>query len=345
MERYIFSGGLTKTMANLLSNIPDFKPMDVLVTQLDKSSIQCMLDLKKDGVVKSLFIDSGAYSMYTGKAKDLDVDEYIDFVNSIDDDICLIAQLDTLPGKFGIPKKREDYIESGKKSWENYLYMRKKLKSPEKLIPVFHYGEPFSVLQNMLDWRDKTYDPSKDSRKKNDKGQVWSDEFGWIYPDRVVVCGLSPANDSSQGIKNRYLAECYDFIAKSSYTDIKTHLFGMTSLDALKKFPAFSADSVSHRLRTGYAKIYTVKWGTISLSNKPRTVKTKSNMSFLQTCDPKTYEEFKELCASYNLTVDQICNDNASRVAMDIMEVQKAIEGKYKYNPNNLKKQKQLFAI
>lgn len=343
MERYIFSGGLTKTMANLLSNIPDFKPMDVLVTQLDKSSIQCMLDLKKDGVVKSLFIDSGAYSMYTGKAKDLDVDEYIDFVNSIDDDICLIAQLDTLPGKFGIPKKREDYIESGKKSWENYLYMRKKLKSPEKLIPVFHYGEPFSVLQNMLDWRDKTYDPSKDSRKKNDKGQVWSDEFGWIYPDRVVVAGLSPANDSAQGVKNRYLAECYDFIAKSSYTDIKTHLFGMTSLDALKKFPAFSADSVSHRIRTGYAKLFTRKWGTISLSDKSRTVKTKSNMSFLESCDDLTYKEFEKLANSYGFTVEQLKNENSCRVAFDIIEVQKAIEGSWKYDDNNLIRTKRLF--
>lgn len=343
MERYIFSGGLTKTMANLLSNIPDFKPMDVLVTQLDKSSIQCMLDLKKDGVVKSLFIDSGAYSMYTGKAKDLDVDEYIDFVNSIDDDICLIAQLDTLPGKFGIPKKREDYIESGKKSWENYLYMRKKLKSPEKLIPVFHYGEPFSVLQNMLDWRDKTYDPSKDSRKKNDQGQVWSDEFGWIYPDRVVVCGLSPANDSAQGVKNRYLAECYDFIAKSSYTDIKTHLFGMTSLDALKKFPAFSADSVSHRLRTGYNKLFTRKWGTISLSDKSRTVKTKSNMSFLETCDEATYKEFEDLAASYGFTIEQLKNENSCRVAFDIVEVQKAIEGDWKYKETNHIRSKKLF--
>lgn len=343
MERYIFSGGLTKTMANLLSNIPDFKPMDVLVTQLDKSSIQCMLDLKKDGVVKSLFIDSGAYSMYTGKAKDLDVDEYIDFVNSIDDDICLIAQLDTLPGKFGIPKKREDYIESGKKSWENYLYMRKKLKSPEKLIPVFHYGEPFSVLQNMLDWRDKTYDPSKDSRKKNDKGQVWSDEFRWIYPDRVVVCGLSPANDSAQGVKNRYLAECYDFIAKSSYTDIKTHLFGMTSLDALKKFPAFSADSVSHRLRTGYNKLFTRKWGTISLSDKSRTVKTKSNMSFLETCDEATYKEFEDLAASYGFTIEQLKNENSCRVAFDIVEVQKAIEGDWKYKETNHIRSKKLF--
>jgi hypothetical protein len=343
MERYIFSGGLTKTMANLLSNIPDFKPMDVLVTQLDKSSIQCMLDLKKDGVVKSLFIDSGAYSMYTGKAKDLDVDEYIDFVNSIDDDICLIAQLDTLPGKFGIPKKREDYIESGKKSWENYLYMRKKLKSPEKLIPVFHYGEPFSVLQNMLDWRDKTYDPSKDSRKKNDKGQVWSDEFGWIYPDRVVVCGLSPANDSAQGVKNRYLAECYDFIAKSSYTDIKTHLFGMTSLDALKKFPAFSADSVSHRLRTGYNKLFTRKWGTISLSDKSRTVKTKSNMSFLETCDEATYKEFEDLAASYGFTIEQLKNENSCRVAFDIVEVQKAIEEDWKYKETNHIRSKKLF--
>lgn len=343
MERYIFSGGLTKTMANLLSNIPDFKPMDVLVTQLDKSSIQCMLDLKKDGVVKSLFIDSGAYSMYTGKAKDLDVDEYIDFVNSIDDDICLIAQIDTLPGKFGIPKKREDYIESGKKSWENYLYMRKKLKSPEKLIPVFHYGEPFSVLQNMLDWRDKTYDPSKDGRKKNDKGQVWSDEFGWIYPDRVVVCGLSPANDSAQGVKNRYLAECYDFIAKSSYTDIKTHLFGMTSLDALKKFPAFSADSVSHRLRTGYNKLFTRKWGTISLSDKSRTVKTKSNMSFLETCDEATYKEFEDLAASYGFTIEQLKNENSCRVAFDIVEVQKAIEGDWKYKETNHIRSKKLF--
>lgn len=343
MERYIFSGGLTKTMANLLSNIPDFKPMDVLVTQLDKSSIQCMLDLKKDGVVKSLFIDSGAYSMYTGKAKDLDVNEYIDFVNSIDDDICLIAQLDTLPGKFGIPKKREDYIESGKKSWENYLYMRKKLKSPEKLIPVFHYGEPFSVLQNMLDWRDKTYDPSKDSRKKNDKGQVWSDEFGWIYPDRVVVCGLSPANDSAQGVKNRYLAECYDFIAKSSYTDIKTHLFGMTSLDALKKFPAFSADSVSHRLRTGYNKLFTRKWGTISLSDKSRTVKTKSNMNFLETCDEATYKEFEDLAASYGFTIEQLKNENSCRVAFDIVEVQKAIEGDWKYKETNHIRSKKLF--
>lgn len=343
MERYIFSGGLTKTMANLLSNIPDFKPMDVLVTQLDKSSIQCMLDLKKDGVVKSLFIDSGAYSMYTGKAKDLDVNEYIDFVNSIDDDICLIAQLDTLPGKFGIPKKREDYIESGKKSWENYLYMRKKLKSPEKLIPVFHYGEPFSVLQNMLDWRDKTYDPSKDGRKKNDKGQVWSDEFGWIYPDRVVVCGLSPANDSAQGVKNRYLAECYDFIAKSSYTDIKTHLFGMTSLDALKKFPAFSADSVSHRLRTGYNKLFTRKWGTISLSDKSRTVKTKSNMSFLETCDEATYKEFEDLAASYGFTIEQLKNENSCRVAFDIVEVQKAIEGDWKYKETNHIRSKKLF--
>ena len=343
MERYIFSGGLTKTMANLLANIPEFKPMDVLVTQLDRSSIQCMLDLKKEGIVKSLFIDSGAYSMYTGRAKDLDVDKYIEFVNSIDDNICLIAQLDTLPGKFGVPKKAEDYIESGNKSWENYLYMRTKLKSPEKLIPVFHYGEPFSVLQNMLDWRDETYDPTKDNRKKNDKGQVWSDEFGWIYTDRVVVAGLSPANDSAQGVKDIYLKECYDLIKKSSYPDIKTHLFGMTSLNSLKKFPCFSADSVSHRLRTGYNKLFTRKWGTISLSDKSRTVKTKSNMSFLETCDEATYKAFEKLAASYGFTVEQLKNENSCRVAFDIIETQKAIEEGWKYDSNNLITNKKLF--
>ena len=91
-----------------------------------------MLNYLNQGVVKSLFIDSGAYSVYTGKKDKIDVDEYISYVDSLDDYIYAVAQVDTLPGKFGQPKYSQDYIESADKSWENYLYMRSKMKSPEK---------------------------------------------------------------------------------------------------------------------------------------------------------------------------------------------------------------------
>ena len=246
----------------------------------------------------------------------------------------MVAQLDTLPGKFGEPKHPEDYKMSAEKSWKNYLYMRKRMKSPEKLIPVFHHCEPFSALRRMLEWRDPDAVPGS---------TVMTKEFGEVPADRIHIVGLSPMNDTSQRNKDIYLEQCYDEIRRSSYPDIKTHLFGMTSLQALAKFPCFSADSVSHRLRSAYNKVFTIKWGTISLSDKSRTTKSKSNRSFVKTCDKETMKELEALCASRNFTIEQLCNDNAARTAFDICEIQRAIEGPYKYKEDNLKKQKSLF--
>lgn len=319
MNKYIFSGGMTERMVEYLEKVPEFEPMDVLVSQLDRSSIQKMIQYADRGIVKSLFIDSGAFSFHTGKCKSIDVDEYIEFVNGIDKYIYAVAQVDTLPGKFGEVKSKEDYENSANKSWENFLYMYPRMKSPEKLIPVFHFGESFpDSLGRMLSWKDENGKPL----------------------DKV---GLSPANDTAQNTKDVYLWECYDFIAESDNPEVKTHLFGMTSLQALAKFPCYSADSVSHRLRTGYNKVYTLKWGTISLSDRTRTNKSKSNMSFLRTCDKATYKEFEDLAAHYGFTIDQLKEDNAARVAMDVLEVQRAIREKYGYSTANLKRTKKLF--
>ena len=50
-----------------------------------------------------------------------------------------------LPGFFNEDgtriKSKEDYDESARLSWENYLYMRERVKEPDKLMPVFHFGE------------------------------------------------------------------------------------------------------------------------------------------------------------------------------------------------------------
>lgn len=320
MDRhYIFSGSLTREMADYLKKIEEFEPMDVLVSQVDRSGVKQMLKYKSEGIAKSFFLDSGAFTFHR-MGTPVDVDEYIEYANSLDEHTMAVAQLDTIPGKFGQPKSKEDYEESARKSWENFLYMYPKMKSKEKLVPVFHYGESFDALKNMLNWRD---------------------EDG----NRLTYIGISPANDTSQVVKDAYLKEVYDVIKHSDNPNVRTHLFGMTSLQALAKFPYYSADSISHRLRAAYNKVFTRRWGTISLSDKSRTSKTKSNMSFIQTCDEDTYREFEALVNHYGFTVDQIKESSSARVAMDIVETELAVKSEYAYNEKNLVRSKKLFSI
>lgn len=317
MEKYVFSGSLTDEMHDMLLNMPEFQPLDILISQLDRSAIKKTIKWKHEGFCKWLFIDSGAFSIHTGKAKTT-VEEYIQYLNSIDEDIDVCAQLDTIPGKFGQAKSAEDYAESARKSWENYLYMRTQLKSPDKLMPVFHFGENFSALENMLSWRDEN-------------GEL------------LDYIGISPANDASQADKNAYLQNVADTIKHSGNPNVKTHLYGMTSLDALSKYPCYSADSISHRLISGYGKILSENFGVISVSKKSRTAKTKSNMSFVETADEFNMKKLNDEIEALGFTLDQIQESSSARVAMTMHNIQKLTKTKYKYQDNNVRRARKLF--
>lgn len=319
MEKYVFSGSLTDEMHDMLINMPDFESLDILISQLDRSAIKKTIQWKRQGFCRWLFIDSGAFSIHTGKANTT-VDEYLDFLNSIDDDIDVCAQLDTIPGRFGQPKSKEDYEESAQKSWDNFLYMRTKMKSPEKLMPVFHFGEDFSALQRMLTWRDED-------------GQLLS------------YIGISPANDASQADKNAYLQNVADTIKASDNPNVKTHLYGMTSLDALSKYPCYSADSISHRLISGYAKILSENFGVISVSKKSRTARNKSSMSFVETADEYNLNKLKSEINNLGFTLEQIQESSSARVAMTMHNIQKLIKTKYAYKPNNIVRNRRLFKL
>ena len=281
-------------------------------------NLQEMIEYQTSGVVKQLFIDSGAFSVHTGKAT-VDLDEYISFVNSIDEHIHAIAQLDTIPGVFGQPKSKEDYEQSAKLSWDNFLYMYGKLKSPKKLIPVFHYGESFNVLKNMLDWRDADGEP-------------------------LSYLGISPANDTSQKTKNRYMKEVYDFIAKSSNPTVRTHLFGMTALDALSKVQTYSADSVSHRLIGAYNKIYHPEFGVISLSKRSRSSRSKSSMSFVETCDDLALKQLTDYLTHLGVTLEEVQESHSARCAVSMYGIIQYIKT-HPYKPENVKRTKNLFSI
>lgn len=209
---------------------------------LDRRNIvDWILKKSKDS---KLFIDSGAYSAYTKGVK-ISVDNYIKYLNSITEHCTIFAQLDTIPGQMGQRKTKEDRLNAPKFSWENYLYMYDKLKEPEKLIPIFHQGEDYDWLWNMLEWTNK-------------KGE------------HISYIGISPAIDVP-GLEE-FLTKSFDIISKSSNPDVKTHAFGMTQLKLLELYPYTSADSTSWKLAAAMGRIYT-PWGTLYVSDRGKADK------------------------------------------------------------------------
>ena len=329
--RYIFSGNLTMRMHDMLLELKDFEPLDILVAQEDRNGIKQAIKWKKEGFCRFLFCDSGAYSVHTGKLH-VTQDDYINYINSVNDDIDVFAQLDTIPGEFQKPKSPEDYIKSAEDSWNNFIYMRDKVKDKHKIMPVYHFGEDTKYLKRMLEYID-------------DDG------------DKLDYIGLSPANDASVQARMLYLQNMYDIIKASSNPNVKTHVYGFTSLQAMSKFPCYSADSISHRLISGYNKILTENFGIISVTKRSRTVKTKSNLSFLDSADEINLNKLKAELYDLGVTLDfakkfgfegddildWIPEDNNIRVAITVKTIQKLIKTKYKYKENNLITQKKLF--
>lgn len=190
----------------------------------------CILNRFKAETNGKLLIDSGAHSAHT-KGIELDLEEYIGFVNDNIDKMTLYVQVDKIPGTYRKPKTQQDWLEAPKLSWENYLYMREKSKDPSKLVPVFHQGEDFKWLKNLCDY-------------------TFSDG------SHIPYIGLSPRGDVSLKAKYDFCAECFSVIQRSSNPTVKTHAFGATSLEMLEKLPFTSADSTTWVLVSAFGQVW-----------------------------------------------------------------------------------------
>jgi hypothetical protein len=190
----------------------------------------CILNRFKAETNGKLLIDSGAHSAHT-KGIELDLEEYIGFVNDNIDKMTLYVQVDKIPGTYRKPKTQQDWLEAPKLSWENYLYMREKSKDPSKLVPVFHQGEDFKWLRNLCDY-------------------TFSDG------SHIPYIGLSPRGDVSLKAKYDFCAECFSVIQRSSNPNVKTHAFGATSLEMLERLPFTSADSTTWVLVSAFGQVW-----------------------------------------------------------------------------------------
>lgn len=281
---------------------------NMLFSYLDKSAI----DKYKEMVAShgKLFIDSGAFSAWT-QGKVIDVDEYIRWINDRADYIDLYGQVDSIPGDrmSGKLPTLDEVKVAAQKTWENYLYMRPKMKKPEGLLYTFHVGEPIEFLKQALEW---------------------TDENG----NHIPYIALGGMVGKSADTRDKFLEQAFDAIKKSSNPDVKVHAFGMTDRDLLTKYPITSADSTSW-IMTGAVGSIMTDAGIVCVSSQQKN-------------DPKHYshlprhllDEFDKSIAEFGFTLDELAESRDARIMHNARFMKKKFAD-IKYIPT--KKKKKLF--
>lgn len=242
------------------------------------------------------FVDSGAYSAHT-KGIELDVDTYISYLNENDEFVSICAQVDKIPGVFNQPKSKDDLETAPELTWENYLYMYPKMKSPEKLLPIFHQGEDFKHLHRMLN-----------------------------HEPKIEYMGISPANDMPTRAKEKWIKECFDIIAASPNPTVKTHAFGMTSLWVLNRYPFTSADSTSW-IMTGANGGIMSEFGVLMVSDNG-----KGNPKHVSNLPKPVLEELERHFVEKGFTLEQLGSDYKARMCYNILYLKDWADN-YEYKP------------
>ena len=275
----------------------------VLLSQLnDRTAIERWISRnhESDNKVK-LFIDSGAYTCWT-KNIAIDRDEYIQYINSISDDVECYASLDVIPGAPGratLPTHQES-IEASDKSWENYLYMRSRVKHPDKLLYTFHIGEDYQYLKKALEY---------------------SDDLGVV--GYLGLGGVVGKNDSDI---IEFLDKCFEIIQNSSNPNVRVHTFGMTRFSTLTQFPIYSTDSTTYIQKGAF--------GCVMIDNTTLPISDNSELDDKNIINrnPAIMEALNRELAKRNMTLEELRTSRDKRVLFNCISYYDLMET-YKYIP------------
>lgn len=189
-----------------------------------RKTVEKIINLRNENNKKcKLFLDSGAYSVAFSEAiKEINLDDYIDFITEYNSEFEVVAQLDTIP----INSEQSD--EAEEKTLINAEYMAKHYKFLDKLCFVYHLtSQRLDILKELL----------KLSKSYN---------VGWL--------GIPPRNMS--GIPAKSYNELSEIISigKEINPNIKIHLLGVSDIDLLRLLPIQSSDSSTYMRYAGLGR-------------------------------------------------------------------------------------------
>lgn len=264
-----------------------------------------------------LVVDSGAYSAWS-RGLDFDLDEYINFLNSnnVIETVFWCAEADVIPGSFGVDPTKEEIENAPNKSWENYLYMIKHVNIPKKIVPIFHQGEDFKFLKQIL-------------------------EYKFEDGDNIPYIGISPRNDVHVNEKIKWYEKVWKFIRESSNPNVLTHNFGMTSIPLMEQYPSCSSDSTSWIRSASFGNILIPVNGkvkTILVSDRKKTdpLHIYNQPQAIRNAVEKECEEI-----GYGLNVHELVENDETgkrRMLFNLFSLNKW-RINFKYSGNNIFKQ------
>lgn len=263
--------------------------------------------IKEKNYTGKFFIDSGAFTMWT-KGKEINVDEYIDFINKRSDFIDLYGQVDYIPGDIVKGATKEQVEEAAEKTWQNYLYMRPKMKKPEGLLYTFHVGEPYEYLKQALEWKDENNN----------------------YIPYIALGGMV---GKSNNIRKSFLDTCFNIIKNSPNSNVKVHAFGMTNFNLLAEYPITSADSSSYIMTAVNGGVMTER-GVIEVSEQKN-----NNPNHFIHLDKNYIDSFNSFLAEYDITLEELsksCNKRVITNAKYMLKKANNIQYKPRFKKFNL---------
>lgn len=249
------------------------KKYDILMSYFylaQKKSIVELLEFIK-GVEKPedsiFFLDSGAYSAWKS-GKKVNLWAYLDFIKKYHHFFTHVVCLDV--------------IDNPVLSEVNHRIMQEELKGMGLIImPVFHSGEPYSVLDYMVE--------------KNYK-----------------YIGISPNNNWFEGQKRQWLGQVFsrwDF----DQLGIHTHGFGYQSLEGVQRYPLTTCDAATWNLAAGYGRIMDPQVPSVRYSE--RAAGLDDHIDSIPGGDSIFTAD---LCKELGLTIEQLKTDYYARRLFNI---------------------------
>jgi hypothetical protein len=163
-------------------------------------------------------LDSGAFSVWNS-GKVIDLNDYVSYIKEYSEVYNYVITLDVIPGKPGQRKVTvKDKSEALKQGIRNTELILEKGVPKDKLLPVFHMGEPFDILEQM------------------------AESFGYLCISTVL--------DRAPAERVAWVRRCYR-VLKPVIHKIKVHGLATTTPDLLQAFPWHSVDSAGWAIKAG----------------------------------------------------------------------------------------------
>ena len=279
---YYFSGMSYQDMKRRLN-------VDQLFSQWhERKGIRSLIEYKKEHPEHTgrIMVDAGSFTAYT-KGVHIDIDDYLKFIDEIGDYVTVFVAVDDVPDPMNM-----DYNKA-KTTWDNYLYMVERIRPElrDKLIPVFHYGEDFKWLRNMLEYRHPDGSPIK-------------------------YIGLAISLEGTKKVRINWGRECMRVIHESSNPNVMTHAFGVGVKSVLDNITVTSTDATSWVKRAAYGMI-AVDDKSIHVSE---VMKAKADDRSLSQQSKALQEDVLKRIKQRGFTLEELEQDSGKRAEFNILD-------------------------